>query len=84
MTESYIAIGVFLLVDLVLVLLLPDTKGLTLPDTLTDVNSKKAKEKGKFGDEMEPVAGTITNKDSQNKKGETLLRNASMHGNVEV
>lgn len=40
MTESYILIVALLVIDLVLILLLPDTKGMTLPDTFLDVKDK--------------------------------------------
>ena len=61
MTASYVIIGALLLVDVVLVLLLPDTKGLILPDTMDEVKSKDTKGNGKVGHEMEPLVGTITN-----------------------
>ena len=75
MTESYVIIGALLTVDIVLVLLLPDTKGLILPDTMADLESKDTKGNGKIGHEMEPVTDTITYVDSQHdKSGESLLK----------
>ncbi|KAK3762790.1 hypothetical protein RRG08_040487 [Elysia crispata] len=55
MTESYVLMGVLLLVDLVFVLLLPDTKNKFLPDTIVDFEIETVGKSGKFENNKESV-----------------------------
>lgn len=66
MTESYILIGILLAIDLVLILLLPDTKGITLPDIILDVKVKAPEKKEKAGHEVTAVVYNISADKSKN------------------
>ena len=61
MTESYVLIGVLLVIDLLLVLLLPDTKGIILPDSIADVKIKAPEDCGKLEQEMKSFSHTHSN-----------------------
>ena len=85
MTESYILMLALLVVDVVLIFLLPDTKGLILPDTRADLTALDQNENDKSVHEMELSVGTTTDVSSQHDKNGTSLEKAAyINGGAEI
>ncbi|GFR73602.1 solute carrier family 22 member 21 [Elysia marginata] len=84
MTESYVLIVVLLAIDLVLILLLSDTKGITLSDTIAGAKGKEPEVNEKSGQELKSVANIKAKSSGVRMKEKSSEKFADTKGSLDI